>query len=104
MWKYAQWRGWDGKNFFGNQVNANDTVLSTIGFKINELDVDEAIAQKQTKIKRQYGKDKGNLKYDLRRAGTTREEEEAFKRYDERLEKNNEELDTLTRLLDNAGK
>lgn len=100
IWDFAQRRGWNGKNYFGNDVSLGEEVLSSAGIRINRLDVPKAAAQQVQRKSAAFGRATRELNRELNKTRSTpARREAAVEGYKEQIETASEELKTLTTLL-----
>ena len=103
LWDYAQRKGWNGKNYFGNDVNMGEEVLSTLGVKINRMDVEAAAGKETVRRAGAFGRAAGDLTRELKsRKSTQGRREAAVEGYKEQIGTASQELQNLTRLIEAA--
>lgn len=103
LWDFAQRRGWNGKDYFGHDADLSDELLSSIGIKINRLDVEEAASREANRITRSFGTAERKLRSQLRSPkATPSRTERALKGYAEEVDDANAKMERLNRLIGNA--
>ena len=103
LWDYSQRMGYNGKNYFGNDVDLSDEVLSSLGFKISPLDVDQAISQKLRRQKSAFGTARRDLSKELgSRKSTPTRIERALKGFAEQVDDAYADRERFGRLLGEA--
>lgn len=107
LWDFAQRRGWNGKDYFGNDLDLSDEALSSVGIKINRMDVEQAVNTElgfREKAVRAAGGDvTRELNKDVRRFRSTPSRRlKQFQGQEAQQETAFQDLDVLLELLENA--
>lgn len=100
LWDYSQRRGWNGKNYFGNDVNLGEEVLSTLGVRINRMDVGKAVIKEKVRRAGAYTTAKAELTKVFTDRNTTQgRRKAALAGYHEQKGMASQELQNLTHLI-----
>jgi hypothetical protein len=104
LWDYAQRRGWNGKDYFKNDLDFSDEMLGSVGIKINRMDVQKAGEQALSKKSNEISDARRKLTQAFNeRKSTPSRRKRALQGYlEEELPTKTNELNELTRLIQEA--
>lgn len=103
LWDYAQRRGWNGKNYFGHDLDLTEELFSAAGIRTSRTDVPQATAQMVQKKTAAFSQASRELTKELRKTRTTQARREAaVEGYKQQIGTASQELHALTTLLESA--